>query len=160
MRTVVLMRDRTGDSGTFGRIVIDDGTRFFTGELPWRNNLRGKSCIPPGSYLCTWLLSRKHGWCYHVTNVPGREAVEIHSANWMGDSGCQNPATKRFYVCQLEGCIAPGMALGTLESQDAVLDSAHALEGFEKSFAQPDGSHEPFQLIVHDVQTSASGGVQ
>lgn len=151
MRTAVLTRQRTGDDGTFGRLVLDDGTKFYTGELPWRNNKPEISCIPSGVYLCQWLLSAKHGWCYHVTAVHGRGEIEMHSANWMGDSHKENPATELPYKCQLLGCIALGTSLGELEGQMATLDSRHAMEGFENNLARADGSHEPFQLIVHDV---------
>jgi hypothetical protein len=152
MRTAVLTRQRTGDDGTFGQMVLDDGTKFYTGELPWRDNQRGKSCIPPGVYLCQWLLSPRHGWCFHVTGVQGRSEIEIHSANWFGDKNVENPSTHLPYLCELEGCISLGTTIGPLKGQLALLDSRHAIEGFENNLKRADNSHEPFQLILHGIQ--------
>jgi len=112
MRKAILTRLETGDQGTFGTL---DGweTPFkcATLELPWRDNARGKSCIPPGVYLFRWRTdSPKHGACYEEWDDPAtparedvkdRDNIQIHSANLAGDD------TKGF-VRQLEGCIALG----------------------------------------------------
>lgn len=146
MRTAVLERLTESDAGTFGRLTLDDGAKFLTGELPWRDNKTGKSCIPPGVYLCSWAISPKHGWCYHVDSVPGRSDVEIHSANWMGDVMKQNPVTGKPYQCQLLGCIALGTTTGMLDGQMSVLDSRHAIDGFHENLKR-----ESFQLVIHDI---------
>lgn len=136
MRKVMLTRQETGDAGTFGVLLTDSGFHCMTGELPWRDNESGRSCIPPGVYQCTWRYSPRHGMCYHVDGVPGRTDIEIHTANWCGD------ATKG-YKCQLEGCIAPGMETGDLEGQKAVKASTEALELLVQDLAQ-----EPFELTI------------
>jgi len=127
MRKAVLTRIETGDEGTFGEILTDSGFKCFSGELPWRNNAPGKSCIPAGIYVCQYLFSPKHGKCYHVdhiTAVKGRSDIQIHSANWMGDE-------TRGKKCQLLGCIAPGLKMGVLGGQKAVLASKQALGALE-----------------------------
>ena len=134
--SATLVRKQSSDEGTFGVLTLFDGTTFQTGELPWRVNLQGKSCIPAGTYTCHWRESPKHGWCYHVDWVEGRSDVEIHSANWMGDAD-------KGYKCQLLGCIALGMTLGELEGQMAVLSSLDAIAKFHEIMAGA-----PFQLVI------------
>jgi hypothetical protein len=149
MRRATLTRTRTGDEGTFGRLVTDTGFVCFTGELPWRDNARKRSCIPPGRYICTWRHSELHGDCYHVEGAPvpwnpaWRTGIEIHAANWMGDVALMNPATGKPYVCELLGCIAPGTGIETLCGQRAVIASQRALRELENELAR-----EPFELTV------------
>jgi hypothetical protein len=138
MRTAKLIRNDKSDVGTFGVLITDSGFECFTGELPWRDNETARSCIPPGTYKCIWRESPRHGLCYHVEGVPGREAIEIHSANWCGD-------LMKGYRCQLEGCIAPGTDVGDLNGQKAVKNSVQAL----KSLVE-DLDREPFQLTIED----------
>lgn len=147
MRTVVILRNDKGDAGTFGTMTLDNGRKFYCGELPDRGNQRGVSCIPSGAYEAHWMLSPTHGWCYHVLGVTGRSEIEIHSANWMGDKSKINPATDLPYKCELMGCIAPGKKLGVLEQQRAVIESKAAIEEFHS-----DMNRETFQLIIHDPQ--------
>src|SRR5208337_1783860 len=123
MRKGTLTRIKFGDSGTFGTLVMDNGHRFITGELPWRDNKSGLSCIPIGIYKCAYLNSPKHGMCYHVTNVEGRQDVEIHSANFMGDK-------EKGLHCELLGCIALGLTMGRMSGQDALFSSRDAITAF------------------------------
>lgn len=109
-----IVRSLSTDEGTFGKFTAanDDGSKNIaceTGELPWRNNEIGKSCIPAGTYKVQWLWSPKHQRSvYHVQDVPGRTVVEIHAANLMGD-------IDKGYVAQLEGCISPGSEVKTFD---------------------------------------------
>lgn len=112
------------DQGTFGTFVLDDGTTFISLELPWKDNQNGISCIPPGEYTCKWINSPKHGECYQVTGVTGRDMIEIHSANFAGDSS-------KGFISQLLGCIALGTSIGVLNGQLAVLNSKGAIAQFE-----------------------------
>lgn len=120
MRTATLNRGPSEDTGTFGEFEIDDGWKCHSGELPWRENKTGASCIPDGDYLCVLAGSVKHGNCYHVTGVPGRTDVEIHSANWMGDKA-------KGLRCELLGCISLGLDVGNLAGQKALLHSGDAV---------------------------------
>jgi hypothetical protein len=116
MRKAILTRGPSTDDGTFGKLVLDDGTTFFTGELPWDNNNHGTSCIPPGpggnpvTYTCKWIFSPKHGECYEITDVKNRDKIEIHSANFMGN-------TAKGKLNQMLGCAALGKSIGVLEGQ-------------------------------------------
>jgi hypothetical protein len=69
-----------------------------TMELPSRNNARNVSDIPAGTYRCNYRFSESHNADkYHIDGVPGRDGIEIHTANWPE---------------QIKGCVG----LGTLIS--------------------------------------------
>lgn len=138
MKKATLTRDLSTDEGTFGLLETDSGDVFHTGELPWRNNDHGTSCIPAGTYICRWINSPKHGMCYQVTGVHGRDMIEIHSANWMGDKS-------KGFKSQLLGCIALGKSVGRLEGQAAVLASKVAVEEFNDAMGTGD-----FELTIKE----------
>lgn len=106
MRKVTLTRRKqdNDDQGIFGDWVSDSGFKRVSVELPDRGNQDDISCVKKGKYICRWFNSPKHGWCFLLLNVEGREWVEIHSANLAGD-------VKKGYVAQLLGCIALGDAV-------------------------------------------------
>ncbi|WP_206696052.1 DUF5675 family protein, partial [Streptococcus pseudopneumoniae] len=82
MKTCRLRRIESGEEGTFGLFECEEGPTFQSVELPWKDNAARISCIPPGTYLCEWAHSVAHGECYWLRDVPGREAIQIHVANW------------------------------------------------------------------------------
>lgn len=120
MRKATLTRNETSDEGTFGTLLTDDGFTCRTVELPWEKNAQGKSCIPTGKYLFRVTDSPKHGKCYEEwddpatprkEDVPGRDHIQIHSANWAGDK------SKGFFS-QLLGCIALGTTVETMKTPE------------------------------------------
>lgn len=118
-----LIRTETSDQGTFGLLVYGD--RFLcTGELPWRNNERGKSCIPTGVYNVQMRVSPKFGRCYEVRGVEGRTHILLHNGNWAGDSSMG-------FKTHVDGCILLGLSRGKLDSQHAVFSSRRARHKFE-----------------------------
>jgi hypothetical protein len=123
MRSAKLVRQSSTDQGTFGLLTTDRGDRYHTGELPWRYNQRGVSCIPPGKYLCRLEHSPKRGEVYYVTNVKDRSNIQIHRGNWCGDKTLG-------YKSDVLGCILLGTDSGVLAGQRAVLHSGVALEMF------------------------------
>lgn len=90
--TLVLQRTY-GEKGTNGTLRYQGKVICHTIELPWRNNLRRLSCIPPGLYKLKKKVFHKHGEQIGVLNVLNREAILIHAAN----------DAER----ELLGCIAP-----------------------------------------------------
>lgn len=86
-----------GAEGTNGVLCHEQELICYTIELPWRNNLRGRSCVPEGRYALVRRYSQKFHWHLHLTDVPGRALVLLHPAN---------DARK-----ELKGCIAPVCAL-------------------------------------------------
>jgi hypothetical protein len=151
---VTLTRRETGDEGTFGDLSINDGMQvwtFKTGELPWRGNAAGRSCIKPEPggapirYKALYLFSPKHGNVYHLQGVEGRTEVEMHSANLMGDA-------EKGFVSQLLGCIALGMDMATFpagaapagaKAQRGLVRSKEAMAAFERMTAR-----QPLELEV------------
>jgi hypothetical protein len=136
MRWVVITRTEMSDEGTFGHLATDTGVFLRSGELPWRRNEPGMSCIPRGIYEAVWAESPTKGWCYHLIRVPGRMDIEIHSANFVGDRVLG-------LKCELMGCIALGQAVGTLDGQRALLMSREAMTEFHRELAKA-----PFQLSI------------
>jgi len=104
--TVRLLRGPSTDQGTFGRLLFGPHA-LHTVELPWRNNARQLSCIPPGTYRCAIVNSPKFGRVYGVQAVPGRSHILIHAANLGGD-------VDKGWATHLQGCIAPADKLGAI----------------------------------------------
>lgn len=144
MRTAILKRAENTDAGTFGTLVTDSGFACRTGELPWRSNKAMSSCIPPGTYQCAWKFSPKFGDCYHVENVPGRTAILIHPANFVGDRA-------RGFKSEVLGCITVGTSIAPMDGQLAVWSSKLALSALEK-----DLGNEPFELTIIDATDQLS----
>lgn len=125
MDRIILERFETSDQGTFGKIRVG-GEIFYTLELPWRDNANNTSCIPCGVYECRFTLSVRFGRrMYLVDNVNKRTGIRIHSANLAGDKSIG-------YRSQLNGCIALGEKVGTLEGQKCILLSKPAVRRFEE----------------------------
>jgi len=73
---------------------------------------------------------------YLVNGVKDRAGIRIHSANLMGDD-------TKGYKRQLNGCIALGERLGSIDKQKALLLSAPAIRHFETLL-----NGEPFELEI------------
>ena len=126
-RVVNLCRMRRSDQGTEGMLFFG-GFNCYTLELPWRDNQRSISCIPPGDYLTKTRQSPRFGLTYHVTEVPGRSYILIHSGNWAGD-------TSKGYKTHVNGCILLGKSRGWLAGQVAVLNSRITVRRFMEHMA-------------------------
>ena len=87
--TLTLVRTESGKKQTLG-ILIQNGKEIAkTMELPWRNNTPKISCIPCGEYNVVRRNSPKYGDHFHLLNVPGRQLILIHVANYFHDLlGC------------------------------------------------------------------------
>jgi len=94
-------------------------------EPQWKNNQKGISAIPEGTYTCMRVDTPKHGNVFQIMSVPGRTAVLFHWGNTEIDT---------------EACLLTGMEVGEMfaqdpdtkknESQLAVLRSKEAFEKF------------------------------
>jgi len=105
---------------TLGTLRLVDSTlSWATIERPWKENEPGVSCIPTGAYALrrgTFMAGGGYPDLEFV-DVPGRQNIEIHAANW---------------ARELRGCIAPGKAhaLGDLSvrhSKDALAEILAAI---------------------------------
>lgn len=100
------------ENSTIGELFINGELYCYTLELPWKDNQRGISCIPEGTYKVTidWSNSKKT-WLPHVLDVPDRDGVRIHTGNTPED---------------IEGCILVGQSKGI----DTVSNSRKAFGPF------------------------------
>ena len=124
---LTLKRVLFSDDGTAGVLISGNRPLCITLEEDWRDNAKGLSCIPEGSYLCMRFDAPTHGTTYEVVKVPGRTAVLFHSGNTEADT---------------EGCILLGKEFGSLRAKDdqsglmeiqlAALRSKEAFESFMK----------------------------
>lgn len=117
-----LLRGPSTDHGTFGTLFRPDGSRMaYSLELPWRENQRRVSCIPPGVYPARWIVTAKRpAGVYLLTGVPGRDSILIHSGNVAGD-------VSKGLESDVLGCILLGLARGNRRGQAAVLLSKPAV---------------------------------
>jgi hypothetical protein len=134
-RIANLCRLARSDQGTQGMLFYE-GFNCHTLELPWRDNQRSISCIPPGEYKCVTRKSPRFGLTYHVTEVLGRSYILIHSGNWAGD-------VNKGYKSHVNGCILLGQKAGWLQGQRAVLTSKPTIRRFMEFMG-----YEPFTLKI------------
>lgn len=148
MKHADVFRGTSTDEGTFGTWQLE-GRDWVSMELPDRNNNPRLSRIPAGTYICelrpTHLWSpRPDGLLYQVMDVPHRDLIKIHAANWAGD------VTLHWHT-DLLGCLAIGQSRTRLTPhQTNVLQQALACtrEALAEFMGLLDG--ETFELTIHD----------
>lgn len=122
-RHVEILRQRAykhHDKQTPGALYVkDEGKILFNCkslELPWKDNEKNISCIPKGIYNAEKHFSpRFKTEVILLKNVPNRDAIEIHPAN---------------FVRQLRGCIAVGDNFIDIDS-DGLKDVTNSREVFK-----------------------------
>lgn len=124
---LILKRVLFTDDGVIGVLINGNRPVCLTLEEEWKDNVKGLSCIPEGSYLCNRITRPSGQVTYQVMDVPGRSAILIHPGNTEKD---------------VEGCILVGKEYGEVETTDddsgkverqlAVLRSKEAFEVFMK----------------------------
>lgn len=140
MDKVFLTRSASSDQGTFG-ILVFGSLRCFTTELPWRNNLQQKSCIPTGEYVCALVKSPRFGNVYGVQNVPGRSNVLIHPANLGGN-------TDEGWSTELHGCIAPSLKQGAMLTPNGKMQKAGLISRPAVRALMDWAQDKPFILVI------------
>lgn len=92
---LLLKRTIYTDKSTIGDLFVDGNFECATLELSCRKkNDKGELAIPTGRYPVELTFSPKFNRIMPlINNVPGREGIRIHWANW---------------PYQLEGCVAVG----------------------------------------------------
>jgi len=133
----ILTRVTRSDQGTEGQLMTK-GFSCFTLELPWRDNEKGISCIPPGEYQAIATKSNRYGLIYWLPKVEDRSGILIHWGNYAGDS------TKGLKTHSM-GCILLGKQFGFLGGQRAVLNSRVAVSQFMSAM-----DYNPFILKVQE----------
>lgn len=137
-RVVTITRTETSNEGTFGILTINN-FKCYTGELPWRDNKVGLSCIPSGEYICTSYSSKKYPKAFKINFVNGRTAILIHQGNYCGDK-------LKGYKSDINGCILLGESIGSLNGQKALLNSKNTLLNFIKYM-----NNNNFKLVIKDI---------
>lgn len=138
MRRADIFRLRRSDQGTEG-ILVSGNYDCRTLELPWRNNQKQISCIPPGEYDVEIRISNKYGRVYWVRHVPNRTYILIHSGNYAGD-------VSKGYKSHVMGCILLGKESGFLGGQVAVLNSRITVRAFMEEM-----NYESFRLRIQEA---------
>lgn len=128
---VQLLRLGGGAHDVVGVLYVAGRAIAVTLELAWRDNKRGVSCIPLGSYRCVRKVSPRHGETFEVLGVPDRSAILFHAGNDATDS---------------RGCVILGASFGPPRDNGmrTVLGSRIARERFAAELAGVDA----FQLEV------------
>ena len=128
MKEVKLIRGPQDQRQTLG-IMICEGFKLYTLELPWKNNEFQKSCIPTGEYICEPRFSEKYKKHFILKGVPNRTYILIHAAN---------------YVRQLLGCIGVGLSILDIDKDglNDITSSRAALDKLIRTY--PEG----FKLII------------
>tara|TARA_R100000655_G_scaffold40612_3_gene76402 strand:+ start:8236 stop:8649 length:414 start_codon:yes stop_codon:yes gene_type:complete len=135
MKKAVLIRLNQDNKQSLGRFYLYNGLdEIFTCstlELPFKENKRNISCIPTGRYLVNTRTSSKYGDHFILEDVPNRDFILIHTAN---------------YYSQLRGCIAVGEGFSDINKDDSldVYSSKKTLQNLLKK--APEG----FDLIILD----------
>lgn len=110
------------NESTLGILTENREIIAYTLELPWLNNARNISCIPPGKYVCAPYSSEKFAKCFSINSVNDREGILIHAGNTRKDTS---------------GCVLIGNQLGKLAGDEAVLNSRSKLDEMLQRY--PDG---------------------
>lgn len=141
---LVLQRDPIKEGHpTTGRLDLLMGAKRHalcrTLELPWRDNQRGVSCIPAGTFRMVYAPSpRLGGMRWRLMGVPKRDGILIHTAN---------------FISQLRGCIAPGVTLADIDG-DGLIDSVSSKVAMAK-VDEALAIYQPVGIDIH-VLNSAS----
>jgi len=94
---VVITRFEFSETQTLGELIVYDNNQPIfkckTIELEVDKNAKRDDAIPYGTYEVVKRVSSKYGNHFHILNVPNRDYILIHNAN---------------YSRQLLGCIAVG----------------------------------------------------
>lgn len=139
-------QDIDSDYGVFGLLEVDGAIAGYTTEQPWRDNAKGRSCVPAGEYELLPHNSTKYGPVVVLSNpdldvypyegdVPeakrgvARATCLIHAANWPD---------------QLQGCIAPGAKITMIGGKLGVTSSAATLGRLRQRW----GDRRGHRLIV------------
>lgn len=75
---ITLNREIFNTSCTIGTLYVDNKEICKTLELPYKNNQNDISSIPAGQYKGILRYDKDDKWRIQLSDVPGREAVQIH----------------------------------------------------------------------------------
>lgn len=161
-KSATLTRDKkkSGPDGTFGAWASGTGFKSATLERPPTGPHPCIPLPPTGTYLCELAVSPcfyahnadfgyGRGMVYHVRNVPGRDHILIHPANW----AVEIKTAKEEKHLQIEGCIAPGAAATKVQvpEPDGRLLPGITSSVFATKALMADMQGQPFLLTILEV---------
>lgn len=121
MQSIIIERTQQDDVQTLGKFTAYIDDEIISGktlELPWKDNERYISCIPPGSYTGIKHKSPKFGKSIWLQDVPDRSEILVHKGNFYTD---------------IEGCILVGKRFSDLNA-DGHKDVTHSAATMEELF--------------------------
>ena len=117
MKRITLIRISTeNETGTYGVLKYLERPFAVTAERESLCNIKNRSCIPEGEYICKRVLSPSHGDCFEVQDVPGRSHILFHKGNIAFKDSA--------------GCVLVAESFDMLGEQEAVLNSKHGYNDF------------------------------
>ena len=123
MQNFTLVRKYRPNEATLGKILDPNNQEICkTLENPWLDNQNEISCIPEGTYEVEADNSGKFQY-WRILNIPGRDAVEIHSGNKEEDT---------------KGCLIIGARWGFMDDELAVLSSRTTLKRLKNNKTLPE----------------------
>lgn len=135
MYKLILKRFAYTPMGTFGSMLMPDGTKIFTVEDAWRENKPNVSCIPLGTYQCSPRFYNRGGYpAIRIEDVENRSHILIHRGNTELD---------------VEGCIVTGMKLGFINNRWAVASSKTAFDIVVQNLGD-----QHFELLIENFDPS------
>jgi len=123
MIELVLTRGASTPDGTFG-ILCGEALLMYSGELPWKEDRNGVSCIPTGIYTCTPRVTSR-GKHFILSDTKHRSYILTHSGNYCGDKELGKRS-------EILGCILVGMALAKFDGQKVIARSREAMDKLVK----------------------------
>lgn len=112
---IEIQRTLYAETHTEGHLLIDGKKVMYTLELPWLENLTGRSCIPEGHYPMKY-EDHVYGQVYRIYKVYGRSGILIHSGNTTADT---------------RGCVLVGLKKKDINN-DGVLDVVQSRKAMAK----------------------------
>jgi len=130
-----LLRFHSTPTETIGLLYGEDVPSFYTLELPYRDNQKNVSCIPPGRYSLIKHMSYKFGPCFEIANVPNRSGILLHAAN---------------LVDELRGCTAVGHGYRMTDKGVFLYKSRSAIETLNATLK---GKGKPLAIEIDYAHT-------
>jgi hypothetical protein len=135
---IQLTRAYGDDQHTMGMLYIGQKPVCVTIERPWKDNEPFISCIPPGIYPVRPYSSAKYPDTYEICDVPGRDKILFHVANFVSD---------------LQGCVGPGTSIGSMVDDGnlvpSVKSSGLAMKVFKKKMERLFEAHSEQYIYVN-----------
>jgi hypothetical protein len=133
LKRLTALRSSYGPHGILSRIWAGSQILYLL-ENPWIDNEKRISAIPEGEYFCKYLRESPSGkWkdVYHVTRVPDRAAIYIHTGNDVEDTA---------------GCPLIGLSYGYANRRLRVLRSREGMKKLHRVVQR-----RPFLLTIKQI---------